>query len=142
MTRRLHKPLQHRELSRPACARSLKGEASHHKHDPLADNCILHGVDDPTPAKARKLLLEREIALARDEARTAAAMSSPTTTSPPPPPPSPPPHEDNELDVTLEDPLKQIFVITSRSTGAASPRRTPVRAMASPPAALTPPPLT
>ena len=33
MTRRLHKPLQHRELSRPACARSLKGEASHHKHD-------------------------------------------------------------------------------------------------------------
>ena len=69
------------------CQKCLKGEASHHKHDPLADNCILYGVDDPTPAKARKLLLEREIALARDEAQTAAAMSSPTTTSPPPSPP-------------------------------------------------------
>ena len=31
------------------CQKCLKGEASHHKHDPLADNCILYGVDDPTP---------------------------------------------------------------------------------------------
>ena len=25
----------------------------HHKHDPRADNCILYGVDNPTPAKAQ-----------------------------------------------------------------------------------------
>ena len=31
------------------CQKCLKGEASHHKHDPLADPCILYGVDDPTP---------------------------------------------------------------------------------------------
>ena len=29
------------------CQKCLKGEASHHKHDPLADNCILYRVDAP-----------------------------------------------------------------------------------------------
>ena len=69
------------------CLKCLNGEKSRHKHNPAADNCILYGygVDKPTPAKARRLLLEQEIALARDEARTAAAaLSSSTSTSPPP----------------------------------------------------------
>ena len=41
-----------------------------------------------------------------------------------------------------EDPLQQVFGITSPPTRASSPMRTPARAMASPPAALIPPPLT
>ena len=68
------------------CPKCLN-EKSHAKHDPLADNCIFYGVNvDITPAAARQLLLERDIALARDDVDTKAALSSPTGTSPPNPP--------------------------------------------------------
>ena len=73
------------------CLRCIKGEKSHHRHEPTADNCILFGVEQPTAAKARELRLQQDIQMARDEARTATAMSSTTSTSPPLPSPPPPP---------------------------------------------------
>ena len=101
--------------------------------------------------------------LAQDEARTAAAVSSSTWTSPPPPPPAlsrdlppPPPAQeatpsefhDADSDDQLNDPLQELFGIESKTLVKNSPtsprKRTPIRAMAimaSPPAALTPPPL-
>ena len=66
------------------CERCLRGERSHARHNPLADNCLLFGVENPTPATARRLFLEHEIALAKHEARTKTAASSLARTSPAP----------------------------------------------------------
>ena len=71
-----------------ALQKCLRGAKSHHKHNPTADNRVLYGVEDLTPAKAKRILFEQEIALARDEARSMALSSSATT----PPSPASPPH--------------------------------------------------
>ena len=124
--------------------------------DPMPPQTLAAPATSGSPESTRlcqKCLKGRRVTTNMTPLRTTASCTGWTTRPPPtkakkhrkrqredlrPQEETPTNQEDNELDVTFEDPLKQIFGITSRSTGASSPRRTPVR----PPAALTPPPLT
>ena len=121
---------------------------------------MLFGLETPTPAKARQLLLEQEVQLAVDAARADVASRSSPTTFPPkarkhrkrqreaPQPQVPqvetPSTQDEEISgELLEDPLQSLFGMQSKSqsTGEWPPKRTPILAMASAPADLVPPPL-
>ena len=148
--------------SSSTCLKCLKGDKSHHRHEPTTDNCVLFGVDNPTPAKARQKLLEQEIAMAKDEALSRAAVK-PCVPPPPPPPPtgqaesqkepcrtrsttrtttSSTNYSDEDLDDPMVDPLQALFGMPNRPESAlpkASSSRTPIRAMASPQAAFIPP---
>ncbi|OLP90351.1 hypothetical protein AK812_SmicGene28073 [Symbiodinium microadriaticum] len=112
-------------IGEPTCL----NDKSHAKHDPLADNCIFFGVTgDITPAVARRVLLEREIAWAKasvERQQRAVAKEDATSGD------LPADYIDDYDDITgnlLADPLQELFGISGhdKNLNAGSPvqRRT------------------